>query len=170
MRSSEILSALARHNEWADATLWHELLAGAPAELDPKIDDWLHHIHLVQHAFLCLWRGEPLELLERSDFSGLASLVSWGREGHAGLQRFLGAATDADLAKELEIPWTEEIVGRLGKPIGPVSVEQSAHQVAMHSVHHRGQVAARMRELGGEPPTIDFIVWLWHGEPTAEWP
>jgi len=39
----------------------------------------------------------------------------------------------------------------------------------MHSTHHRGQVNARLRELGGEPPLADFIVWLWWGRPAASW-
>ncbi len=40
----------------------------------------------------------------------------------------------------------------------------------MHSTHHRGQVAARLRELGGEPPLVDFIAWLWWKRPEPEWP
>ena len=32
-------------------------------------------------------------------------------------------------------------------------------QVAMHSQNHRGQCLTRLRELGGKPPTVDFIVY-----------
>jgi uncharacterized damage-inducible protein DinB len=33
-------------------------------------------------------------------------------------------------------------------------------QVVMHSQSHRGQCASRLRAAGGQPPTLDFIVWL----------
>ena len=39
----------------------------------------------------------------------------------------------------------------------------------MHSHYHRGQNATRFRELGGEPPMTDFIVWLRDGQPAARW-
>ena len=37
----------------------------------------------------------------------------------------------------------------------------------MHSHYHRGQNATRLRELGGEPPMTDLIVWYWKGRPVA---
>jgi uncharacterized damage-inducible protein DinB len=40
----------------------------------------------------------------------------------------------------------------------------------MHSTYHRGQVNARLRELGIEPPLTDYIAWIWFGRPEAEWP
>jgi uncharacterized damage-inducible protein DinB len=32
--------------------------------------------------------------------------------------------------------------------------------IVNHSTYHRGQVAAKVRRLGIEPPTIDMIVWV----------
>jgi uncharacterized damage-inducible protein DinB len=34
---------------------------------------------------------------------------------------------------------------------------------------HRGQNARRLRELGGEPPTTDLIVWIAAGRPPPDW-
>ena len=42
-------------------------------------------------------------------------------------------------------------------------------QIPLHSLYHRGQVNARLREVGGEPPTVDYIAWMWLGRPAAEW-
>jgi uncharacterized damage-inducible protein DinB len=42
-------------------------------------------------------------------------------------------------------------------------------QVTSHSTHHRGQVNARLRALGGEPPLVDYIAWVWFGKPAADW-
>jgi uncharacterized damage-inducible protein DinB len=33
-------------------------------------------------------------------------------------------------------------------------------QAVLHSQHHRGQIATRLRDLGGSPPTVDYIVWV----------
>jgi hypothetical protein len=29
--------------------------------------------------------------------------------------------------------------------------------------------STRLREVGGTPPTIDFVLWIWKGRPKAEW-
>jgi uncharacterized damage-inducible protein DinB len=50
-----------------------------------------------------------------------------------------------------------------------ITVAEALTQCAMHSQWHRGQNAARLRELGTEPPTLDLIVWYWKGRPPAVW-
>ena len=52
---------------------------------------------------------------------------------------------ESELERRIDIPW---ITG----PSLQVSVREGLTQVAMHSHHHRGQNARRLRELGGEPP------------------
>ncbi len=172
MRPSDLLDQLIHHAEWADATVWQTVLDtnDASPALDSRVEFWLHHIHLVQHAFFYVWTGQPLEFTEIGDFADPRALALWGREGHAEIQRFLRSATDSELDDELEIPWTEELTERWNRPIGPLTVAQSVVQVAMHSTHHRGQVAARLREKGAEPPMVDYIVWVWFGKPEAQWP
>jgi uncharacterized damage-inducible protein DinB len=49
-------------------------------------------------------------------------------------------------------------------------VVEAMLQVVMHSGYHHGQVNARLRELGAEPPLTDYIVWLWFDRPPAQWP
>jgi len=41
--------------------------------------------------------------------------------------------------------------------------------VASHSTYHRGQIATRIREIGGEPPLVDFLYWVWSGKPAPQW-
>jgi uncharacterized damage-inducible protein DinB len=42
-------------------------------------------------------------------------------------------------------------------------------QVVMHSEHHRGQNAVRLRELGGAMPPTDYIYWIVEGRPAPVW-
>ena len=60
MRSDDLLPLL-RHMEWADALVWRAVLAlPAPAAADPALPARLFHVHIVQRAFLAIWRGAPL--------------------------------------------------------------------------------------------------------------
>jgi uncharacterized damage-inducible protein DinB len=165
------LRDLARHLGWADAALWTAVLASDAARGDETIRLWLHHVHTVQHAFLRSWRGEPrpFELPELAAFADPTAIARWGREAHAGIGAFLQAAGAEELARELRLPWAEGLELARDRRIEHPSLAHTAVQVAMHSAHHRGQVAVRLRELGGEPPLIDFIAWLWWGRPEADW-
>jgi uncharacterized damage-inducible protein DinB len=50
------------------------------------------------------------------------------------------------------------------------TIGQTATQLALHSSHHRGQINTRLRDAGAEPPLVDFIAWVWWGQPAAAWP
>jgi uncharacterized damage-inducible protein DinB len=47
-----------------------------------------------------------------------------------------------------------------GLPGIRITVTEALTQVALHSQHHRGQCSLRLRELDGDPPTVDSIIWL----------
>ena len=46
------------HMRWADAVVWRAALAHGPAADDQTLRDRFFHIHMVQRAFLFIWRGE----------------------------------------------------------------------------------------------------------------
>ena len=73
---------------------------------------------------------------------------------------FIDAVSDARLQETIGMPWFKD-------PPLSITVEDALTQCAMHSHYHRGQNATRLRELGGDPPMTDFIVWLWKGRPAA---
>jgi len=168
MERSDLID-LASHSSWADATMWAAVLGYAEAARDSKIHGWLYHAHAVQWAYAHLWRGEELAIPEEEEFGGASALARWGYGANRAVLSYLRAASESDLERILELPWAKRLEEKYG-PIAPVTVAETALQVAMHSTHHRGQVAARLRELGGEPPTVDLISWLWRGKPEAEWP
>jgi uncharacterized damage-inducible protein DinB len=60
------------------------------------------------------------------------------------------------------------IVEKFGKAL-PATLGESVFQVITHTAYHRGQISTRIREIGGEPPLIDFLYWVWAGRPAPGW-
>ena len=157
------LHELYSHQEWADAEHWRAFEAHPPALADKAIRERLHHIHLVQSAFL--WVAGPrtsqFAITKPDDYPNPADLKALGKSNHAGFSSLLAAMDEKRIEERLEVPWF--------KPPLNLSVRHALTQAAMHSHYHRGQNATRLRELGGVPPPTDFIVWLRDGKPAANW-
>jgi uncharacterized damage-inducible protein DinB len=170
MDNLEILRELFQHMEWADAKIWAAVLARSEALADDALKERLYHIHMVQRAFLKVWRGEPLKALDVSSFPDLASLMTWARENYSELNEYTGGLGSMDLERPIVMPWIAMFEARLGRKAEAPTFHETLLQVAMHSTYHRGQVSTRLRELGGEPPLTDFIAWVWGARPQPDWP
>lgn len=151
------------HQHWADAEHWRVFETFPAAFADKALYERLYHIHLVQHAFLWITgpRASQFEYTKLEGFSDSAALKRYARQGHAELYERLKTTTPEEMEEIIEIGWF--------KPPLKISRRQALTQAAMHSHYHRGQNATRLRELGGVPPTTDFIVWLRDGKPAARW-
>lgn len=158
--------ALLGHTEWADALVWQSVLA-LPQQ-DEELQAKLHHLHMVQWAYLHIWRGETVKPREQRTFATPVALRDWAREYYLELPAYLASLSEADLGREVRFPWANRLVQRFGRA-RPATWAESALQVAMHSGYHRGQLARRLRELGAEPPLTDFIAWVWMDRPVADW-
>jgi uncharacterized damage-inducible protein DinB len=152
------------HGAWADAEHWKAIGGHHASRDDESIRKRLHHIHFVQHAFL--WtvgdRAATFTVTKPEDFSSLDALNAYARDFHRQIVPVLDGLSDARLAQPVSIVWFRD-------PPLTITVSEALTQCAMHSHYHRGQNATRLRELGGEPPTTDLIVWFWKGRPSAEW-
>jgi uncharacterized damage-inducible protein DinB len=159
-----LLLDLYGHQAWADAEHWRAIGAHRGARDDKAIRDRLHHIALVQRAFLWLVgeRQAPFAVTNVEEFQSFEALRTYAREHHERLAPFVAAVGDARLAESIDVPWFKDPPLRL-------TVAQALMQGALHSQHHRGQNATRLREVGGEPPMVDYIAWLWKGRPAADW-
>jgi uncharacterized damage-inducible protein DinB len=157
------LDELYSHQEWADAEHWRAL-EGHPAALaDKAIRERLHHIHLVQAAFLWVVRPrtEQFVISKVEDYANIADLKAFARKYHLDMAAMLGGIDNERMESTIEVPWFQ--------PPLKISVRHALTQAAMHSHYHRGQNATRMRELGVAPPGTDFIEWLRNGQPAARW-
>lgn len=160
---------LYRHMEWADATVWSAALARTPAASDARLHDLLYHSHLVQHAFLRAWRGEPRDL-SFPTFDSLRSLIVWARDYHAAVHGYLAGLAPERLVAPLPLPWADLVEQSIGRPPAVSTLAETMQQVPLHTHYHRGQVNMRLREIGGTPPLVDYIAWVWLGRPAAAWP
>ena len=158
--------ALMGHAEWAEAVVWQAVLA--LPEQDAELHAKLHHVHMVEWAYLHIWRGEAIRPRGLASFPTRQALREWAREYYRELPEYLAGLAPADLAREVRFPWADRLIRRYGKA-QPAPWADSLLQVAMHCGYHRGQLARRLRELGADPPLTDFIAWIWMGRPVADW-
>ena len=168
MKALDLLKDLFRHMEWADATVWRAVLNSPSASADERIKKYLHHIHMVQHAFIQVWCEEPHSANAGSELA-LAELPEWGGQFHKLAVTHLQTLSEEDLDKPLVMPWAKYLTKHLGRDPDITTKGETILQVAAHSNYHRGQVNARLRELGSEPPLVDYIAWIWFGKPAPDW-
>ena|SRR5438132_480024 len=159
-----LLRDLYGHQAWADAEHCRAIEAHPPARDDRAIRERLHHIHLVQRAFLWAVTGQTTAFVftKPVEFTSIADLKAYARGYHDEVARLLAHMTDARVDEPVTIPWFTD-------PPLTITVGEALTQCAMHSHYHRGQNATRLRDLGGEPPGTDLIVWLWKGRPAPAW-
>ncbi len=154
------------HQEWADAEIWKSIEA-CPGALDQAdIAKRFRHYHSTQYAYLTLLRGEKADLrniLSRyGDSVPVQTVKQHAIETHLALRTFVIDFPEAKLEEKVFIPWFKD-------PTFIVTYGQALVQVAMHSQYHRGQNATKLREAGGTPPTLDFVLWIWKGRLKADW-
>ncbi len=161
---NSLLRDFCGHQAWADAEHWRAIEGHAAAAHDEAIKNRLHHIHMVQRAFM--WavgdRAAGLAVTKAEEFGSLAALKAYALGSHVEVDRFVAVVTDARLEERISMPWFTD-------PPLSITVAEALTQCAMHSHYHRGQNATRLRELGAEPPLTDLIAWYWKKRPDPDW-
>jgi uncharacterized damage-inducible protein DinB len=157
-----LLHDLLAHQFWADVAIWDAIGAHPPARDDRILRERLHHVHQVQRFFM--WAiGDRAAVPARTspdDFADFGLLRGYAQAAHGEIRAAIASLGDGRLDETIAMPWFPD-------PPLTITVAEALTQCAMHSQWHRGQNAARLRELGGEPPTIDLIIWYWKGRPAA---
>lgn len=156
------------HMEWADALTWRSIRNLPGAQADARLRYLLHHMHIVQEVYLQAWQGDPFVVTELKSYPDLSSLLDWATPYYPAVREFVEAVDETRFDKPVEFPWANMIKEQFGT-VTPATFAESAWQVFSHTTYHRGQVATRVREIGGEPPTVDYLVWVWQGRPAAVW-
>lgn len=159
---------LITHMEWADAQTWRSVRDLPAAQTDGRLRYLLHHIHVVQVVYMQAWRGDPFVATELASYPDLTSILTWWHSYYPVAREFTASVDESRFDQPIEFPWADLIKQQFGTVI-PATFAESAWQVFSHTIYHRGQVATRVREMGGEPAAVDYLVWVWQGKPDATW-
>jgi uncharacterized damage-inducible protein DinB len=158
----DVLRDLWRYQAWADAQIWKAILKCDAAHDDVLVRERTLHAHQAQEAFLGFALGEEIDFSRTDGMTDLAEIRAYGREVLGRGQGFLDGSDTAWADRVVTPPWPHE-------PPLRFTAGEGLLQAVLHSQHHRGQTATRLRELGGEPPTIDVILWFAGGRPEPDW-
>lgn len=155
-----LLKDLVLHKEYANASLLKAIRQHEPAAEDPELRKLLHHIILANRYWLFLILGRPFAVEEESRLpESIGGITALYRETHAQELQWIAQLHEDDLPRTLETPFIPGL---------RCSVAQAIMQVCLHSQGHRAQCASLFRSFGGDPPALDFILWL-KERPAADW-
>jgi uncharacterized damage-inducible protein DinB len=155
------LRDLLAHAEWANAVFFH-IWNKSPAREHEEMRQRVGHLIGVQEGFLAVLRGGDPGVPPDGPPPMFSALKERAVSSHTGLREFIGMLDEAALARTVQIPW-------FPAPPCIIRVDQALVQVAMHTQHHRGQLMTRLKDFGGEPKNVDWIIWLWKGRPQPRW-
>jgi uncharacterized damage-inducible protein DinB len=150
------------HMAWADA-VWFHTWGGSGFQDDPDLLQRAQHCADIQAAFLMVLRGEDVVFPADRPAPEFGRLRSSTRANHQAFSALFAATAPGDLARTVLVPWFP------GPPPCHVTVAEALTQVAMHTQHHRGQSMTRLRNLGGKPRNVDYIIWAWKQRPEGRW-
>jgi uncharacterized damage-inducible protein DinB len=148
------------HQAWADAEMWRYFGSTAAAHTDRKVVELLGHTHAVQRFFLSVVQGEPLTREEVSKEILLPDLRESYRDYHVQVDRALSKMRDSRMKDRVVVPWFPDF-----QP----TVSEALTQVVMHTQGHRAQILMLLRQLGGDPKPVDYIVWTSKNRPEPQW-
>jgi uncharacterized damage-inducible protein DinB len=153
--NAELLKDLARHQSWADAMHWKALHENSTLLEDLEIRKRLNHMVTALRMLTTLARGETPDPSGMKDIELADQLEGALRTANSDL---IEALNTIDFQKTISLPRGPQ--GPWEAPAGVLLL-----QAITHGQHHRGQNAARMRELGAAPPMTDFVIWYALGRP-----
>ena len=107
-------SDLARHLEWADAEMWRTVLEAPATRSAPDLLERLHHIHVVQRAFLEVWEGRALDLPKLEDLDGLEALYAWAASWYPEFATYVEELRADRLGDVIVMPWQARVEKLLG--------------------------------------------------------
>ena len=155
------LRDLMAHAEWANAVFFHAW-GKSPARDHEELRHRVGHIIGVARGFLSVFHGEPPGGPPDGPPSSFDELKTRAETCHAGLRDFTAGLDLDGLARTVRIPWFPD-------PPCVITLAEALVQVAMHTQHHRGQCMTRLKDFGGEPKNVDWIIWLWKQKPQGRW-
>ena len=149
----ETLQRLFAHMQWADDQVYarcHDAHAEVEvAHLTEAVRLYAHIVAVERLWFLRLQKQDS-SVQKVWPTMSLDACAKLSHENVAAYAAYLDKMTEADLATP--IPYLTSAGDPFTNTAGDILL-----QVALHGVHHRGQIATTLRRVGIEPPVLDFI-------------
>ncbi len=147
-----VLLDLFAHQAHADAVLSAAIRRHETAAQDKELRTLIHHILIAHRFWLLLMLKLEFDVEAETKLPGTMEEVVQQYQATQALEaKWLASLREADLACTVKSPYF---------PDRKITLSDALMQVAMHSHGHRAQCSARLRQLGGEPPAMDYILWL----------
>lgn len=164
------LSTLYDYSTWANDRLFRAM-TDLPEEAFTQdvagsygsIRNTLVHVMSTEWGWTSRCGGPPRPAkLNAADFLTLDSVVcTWQTiEGH--VRSFLSTLNDDALTREVSYPGSGGATRTM--PLGELM-----HHAILHAIHHRGQVALLLRELGIAPGNVDLLFYYAEKRGVSAW-
>ena len=101
MNLRDIIGELFHAMEWSDARMWSAVHKSTDAQNDARVRELIHHLHMVQRAFLSVWRGAPERPPALETFADTSAIEAWARTYYAEARAFIDALDDAALERPI---------------------------------------------------------------------
>src|SRR5262245_7750148 len=158
MRVSD-LERLFDYNYWANRKLFSVVSQLTPDEFTrpvagsyESIRNTVVHVMSAEWGWLDRCGGPPRgPKLNAENFPTVQSVLELWSSVETNMRAFLASLDDSDLARDIEFS--------LGGPSQSMALGDLLQHAALHGVHHRGQVALLLREIGRAPGNFDFVIF-----------
>lgn len=140
---------LVDHMEWADARAL-EMVRNTGGD---RARELLAHVLATERVWMSRIRTGDSSHLEIWPDLDLGACETRRRKNVVAYRRLLGSLDPGDVDEEIEYRNSSGV--EFATPLGEILTH-----VALHGSHHRGQIARRVREVGGEPRNVDFIQFV----------
>ena len=155
-----LVRELFQYQAHADASMLMAIQRHEVALRDRDVLSLLHHILIAHRFWIHLCQGLPFSIEAANDArGGIDEIARLFQETQALELAWLEHLEEIDLERNVESSYLPE---------REISIRQALTQVCLHSQGHRAQLAVRLRALGGEPPPIDYILWI-KDRPLPSW-
>jgi len=141
------LQRLVDHMTWADAQTLSKLRS---APEDTAALKWYAHVLAVERVWYMRLHGQDWTTQRVWPSLSLDECAALAEQTAGQFQQFVSQLKDEDL--EREVKYTNSA----GESFSSSIADIVAH-VALHGVHHRGQIAASLRANEIDPPSLDYI-------------
>jgi uncharacterized damage-inducible protein DinB len=142
-----VLQRLVDHMSWADAQVLAKLRS---APEDTAALKWYSHLLAAERIWYMRLHGQDWTTQRVWPALSLDECAALAEQNSSQLQQFVSRLKEDELARPVSY------INSAGDSFSN-SISDVVTHVALHGVHHRGQIAASLRSNGIDPPALDFI-------------